>query len=234
MKSSLLLLLFALPLCVFAKPDEPVPYAFPDSYYQQFDWSTFESWAPINEKIDANNVDYSLLQAAVFYYTNQYRVSKKLNLLQYQPTLGSAAIYQSSQMAEKRFYDHTNPYDRSMRTAMDRAKKYGFDGSMVGENIALEFLLNYKGQTKYWYELSRSGDYKYYYGDNRTNKGYVPLHSYLSLGQSIVKAWINSPDHRANLLYKDFKYLGCGVHVEPQSQGNKNIPRIYATQVFGG
>lgn len=226
------LLLLSLPVVAMAEPDEPVPFAFPDAYYGQFDWATFEHWSTVNQKIDAQQVDYSLLQAAIFFYTNQYRTSKKLMPVKYKPELGSAAIYHSKDMGEKGYYDHLNRYDRTMRTAMDRAKRFGFIGS-VGENLALEFLLNYKAETKYWYEASNSG-YRYYYGDSGNKKGYVPEHTYLSLGKSIVQAWINSPPHRSNLLYKDFKYLGVGVYLEPKSQGNKNIPRIYATQVFGG
>lgn len=226
------LILLILPWLTFAKPDEPVKMGFPDDYYTQFNWETFEQWESVNQKIDAANVDYSLLQAAIFYYTNQYRSSRKLKPVAYQPALGSAAICHAKDMGEKGFYDHVNKYDRSMRTAMDRAKRFGFLGS-IGENLALEFLLDYKPESKYWYELTSSG-FRYYYGDSGTNKGYVPAHTYLSLGKSIVKAWINSPGHRSNLLHKDFKYLGVGVYLEPKSQGNKNIPRIYATQVFGG
>lgn len=228
-----LLLLLTLPLAVFAGPDEPVPYAFPDEQYSHFDWTTFEQWGPANEKINARTVDYSLLQAAIFYYTNQYRVSKKLNALSFQPALGSAAIHQTTEMANRRFYAHNNPYDRSMKTVVDRAKKFGYDSPTVGENIALEFLLEYKGDSNYWYESTDEG-YKFYYGDSKNKKGYVGEHTYLSLGKSIVAAWINSPSHRANMLFKHYTHMGAGVYLEPASKGQVKIPRIYAAQVFGG
>lgn len=228
-----LILLLATPWYALAGNPTAVNAAFPDDYYERFDWDGFEQWGPVNQTIDARNVDYSLLQAAIFYYTNQYRLSKRLNPLKYQPALGSAASYHGQQMGDRRFYDHVNPYDRSMRTALDRSKRFGYTGGSIGENLALEFLINYKAQQKYWYEVTGTG-IKYYYGDSGHNRGYVPEHTYLSLGKSIVNAWINSPAHRENLLYRDFKYLGVGVYLEPETQGNKNIPRIYAAQVFGG
>ncbi len=226
-------LLLGLPMFVQAKPTDPATTAFPDSYYTSVDWTKFEQWAAVNQKIDLRNVDYNLLQAAIFFYTNQYRAGKKLPALQYRPALGNAATYQTKQMGDKGFYDHVNPYDRTMRTALDRSEKFGFDGEVVGENLALEFLLNYKAQTSYWYEASNSG-YRYYYGDSRNNKGYVPQHTYLSLGKSVVQAWINSPGHRANLVNKSYRYLGVGVYLDPKTQGNSSIPKVFAAQVFGG
>ncbi len=232
MKSTLSLLLLV-PVMAFAAPFGPTPSAFPDNYYANFDWDTFEQWHVANEKIDPNKVDYNLLQAAIFFYTNQYRVSKRLKPVEFQPNLGNAAMYHTKEMGDKRFYDHVNRKDRTMRTAMDRAQKFGYSGGAIGENLALEFVLNYKAESSYWHERS-ANTIKYYYGDSGHNKGYVPQHTYLSLGKSIVQAWINSPGHRENLLHKEFKYLGVGVYLEPETQGNTNIPRIFAAQVFGG
>jgi hypothetical protein len=36
------------------------------------------------------------------------------------------------------------------------------------------------------------------------------------------------------MLNKEFKFLGVGVCLEPETQGNANIPRIFAAQLFGG
>lgn len=232
MKTTLSLLLMV-PVLTMAAPVFPTPSAFPDEYYTNFDWDTFEHWQAANTKIDPANVDYNLLQAAIFFYTNQYRKSKRLQPVAYHPNLCNAAMYHTKEMGDKRFYDHVNRKDRDMRTALDRAQHFGYYGGAIGENLALEFLINYKAEASYWHEKTPNG-IKYYYGDSGHNRGYVPPHTYLSLGKSIVQAWINSPGHRANLLAKEFKYLGVGVYVEPETQGSTNIPRIFAAQVFGG
>jgi uncharacterized protein YkwD len=230
---SMLSLLLVIPSILIAMPVDPQPSAFPEGNYMNFDWDTFENWSTAREKIDENHVDYGLLQAAIFFYTNQFRVSKHLKPLAYQPNLCQASQYHTHQMGEKGFYDHINRRDRDMRTAFDRARNFGFLGGAIGENIALEFLLNYKAEANYWHETTPNG-IKYYYGDSGSNKGYIPAHTYLSLGKAIVSAWINSPGHRANMLNKEFKFLGVGVYLEPETQGNTNIPRIFAAQLFGG
>jgi len=227
------LMLLAIPLLLNGRPVEPHPAAFPEGKYVNFDWDTFENWAVAKEKIESGKVDYSLLQAAIFFYTNQYRASKNLKPLEYQPNLCKASVYHTHEMGEKRFYDHINRKDKNMRTALDRARNFGFLGGAIGENIALEFLLDYKAEANYWHETTPNG-IKYFYGDSGHNRGYIPEHTYLSLAKSIVQAWINSPGHRANMLHKEFKFLGVGVYLEPETQGNSNIPRIFAAQLFGG
>ncbi len=229
----IMLMFVAIPLLMTAAPVEPKPVAFPEGNYVNFDWDTFENWSAARARIDANSVDYSLLQAAIFFYTNQFRASKNLKPLAYQPNLSKASQYHTRQMGDKHFYDHINRVNRNMRTALDRARNFGFLGGAVGENIALEFLLDYKAEASYWHQTTPNG-IKYYYGDSGSNKGYIPAHTYLSLGKSIVLAWINSPGHRANMLNKEFKFLGVGVCLEPETQGNANIPRIFAAQLFGG
>ncbi len=230
---TILSLLLIVPVLTMATPLIPIPSAFPDYYYTNFNWDTFEQWHIAKTPIDPNNVDYNLLQAAIFFYTNQYRKSKRLKPVEFKSNLCSAAMHHTKEMGDKRFYDHVNRKDRSMRTVMDRAKHFGFYGGAVGENLALEFLIDYKAEASYWHEQT-DGGLKFFYGDSGHNRGYIPPHTYLSLGKSIVKAWINSPGHRANLLEKEFMYLGVGVYVEPETQGNANIPRIFAAQVFGG
>lgn len=48
----------------------------------------------------------------------------------------------------------------------------------------------------------------------------------------IVQAWMNSPEHRANILYPDLQELGVGFYFLPSDTGNVNY-RYYWTQDFG-
>ena len=49
--------------------------------------------------------------------------------------------------------------------------------------------------------------------------------------ESIVKAWMNSPGHRANILNRDFRELGIGFSVG--SPGGDNEPGGIYTADFG-
>ncbi|MEV6960789.1 CAP domain-containing protein [Streptomyces sp. NPDC051207] len=75
----------------------------------------------------------------------------------------------SEDMAERGFFDHTDP---SGATPWDRAEKAGID-NLGGENIA-------RGQAD---------------------------------AETVMKAWMDSPGHRANILNCDFTTLGVGVHI---------------------
>jgi uncharacterized protein YkwD len=51
--------------------------------------------------------------------------------------------------------------------------------------------------------------------------------TYLEAGQRIVGMWMKSPGHRANLLSRNYRHLGCGAYVDA-----KWGIRIIATQNF--
>ena len=51
--------------------------------------------------------------------------------------------------------------------------------------------------------------------------------TYLAFADEMVKLWMNSPGHRANILNRNLRFLGCGVHA-------CTCPKfhLYATQNF--
>ena len=51
--------------------------------------------------------------------------------------------------------------------------------------------------------------------------------------QEVVQDWINSPEHRENMLNPDYQYLGVGYHEQNPDTGNLNY-NYYWTQEFGG
>ena len=52
------------------------------------------------------------------------------------------------------------------------------------------------------------------------------------LADNLVMAWMNSPGHRANILSKQYDYVGHGVVVN-SDRSKANIDKYYATQNFG-
>lgn len=58
----------------------------------------------------------------------------------------------------------------------------------------------------------------------------VSFPTYLSLSESFVFGWMNSPPHRANILSESFNYLGCGTYnYNPENRRQYNL---FGTQNF--
>ncbi|MDX2002009.1 MAG: CAP domain-containing protein [Chitinophagales bacterium] len=206
---------------------------FTDSMYATMDWREFIASPLAAIPIDYRDVDYNLINAAVFYYTNKYRESKRLGQLQFSPVLRDAAVFHSLEMINRKFYDHTNPFNRSMRSAVDRTSYFKFNGSAVGENLAWQFLFDYQPGAKFW-SIANGPDINYYYGNSLKKGPDIKPVTYGQFAERLVQEWIDSPPHRHNLECKDFKYLGCGVVPDFRSVSRTHIPEAVGTQNFGG
>jgi len=118
----------------------PVPLAAAPAWnrdsYKVIDHTSFRKAEVFNRKIDYAEIDYALLNAAIFFLTNEQRVKKKLKPLKYVPELEIMAWHHSKQMAERRFFSHTNSRDKKRRDADDRAKLAGITNPSIAENIA--------------------------------------------------------------------------------------------------
>ncbi len=74
--------------------------------------------------------------------------------------------------------------------------------------------------------------------EQATEHGYDPilLGENIAWGQrtpkEVVNGWIDSPDHRANLLREDFTQIGIGYYRLKDDEGDLNAER-YWTQIFG-
>ena len=47
--------------------------------------------------------------------------------------------------------------------------------------------------------------------------------------ETVVASWMKSPEHRANILNKDFKYLSVGFVFDPSSQHKTYWSQIFST-----
>ena len=187
--------------------------AFPDSLYVFVDWTNFEKVEFFRADLDLQQVDYNLLNAGVFYYSNQYRTSKNLEPFIFSPALRDASQIHSIEMINRGFFDHVHSRNRHLRTPVDRARYFNYPNDYVGENIAIESVLE-----------------NYTYGSNGEK---IDFRSYLEISKSIVDGWIKSKPHRKNLLDKNYKYLGCGIAIDRTTISKNKLPEAYATQSFG-
>ncbi len=203
------------------------PTAFPDSFYVEFTWKTFDTFLPAHQIFNIESPDINLLNACIFYHTNLYRKKMKKQPLSFSPELRNAALFHAMQMNAKNFYRHENPHEKLMRTVEQRARYFEFKNNYVGENINKEFVLDYQEGKPF---IKSDGMYFYTWGNNEV----IGSLSYFELAKRIVQSWIQSTEHKKNMLDKMYHNMGCAAVVEQKSLTGKDIPKVIAVQNFGG
>lgn len=194
--------------------------------YTKHTWRTFNQLQIIHEKLDPSDIDYSLLHAAVFYVTNEYRVQNQLKPFQYATKMELVAAGHAADMVKYNFYGHQSKI-RNKRKLRDRFQIQGLNPVMIGENISSTAALQYEYGRKV--ERPQSPGVFVY----QTSKSeIVPMHSYISYAREIVRLWMESPGHRANILNPSFTYLGTGSAVYGE-KSFYNMPYFMNVQCFG-
>jgi uncharacterized protein YkwD len=79
-----------------------------DSLYRAYTCDTFFKLSEVNKEINLDSIDYSLLNAALFYQANKYRVKYGRTEFKYSRALEKAAFEHSSDMGQLKFNDHEN------------------------------------------------------------------------------------------------------------------------------
>jgi uncharacterized protein YkwD len=175
-----------------------------------------------NHRIDPADPNVKILNAVVFYVTNEKRLEEGLPSLNYHYLLEESAQLHSENMAKQGFFDHINPKSRKYKTPEDRAKSVGIKNPFIAENIIENFVLDYQsglavytdGKGKFWY---------------KNEDDPIKPHTYLSLADKLLDEWMNSQGHRKNILSKDAMELGCGVAFFKKDNG---MPSLMGTQNF--
>lgn len=204
--------------------------SFNEDWYTELSVDSFFNTEAVKASIDVENPNIDLLNAAIFFATNEARIKKKLEPFKFDPILEKAAAFHSDEMREKRFFNHVNKSDKENRTPEQRIANKGGEFDATGENI-LE-MPPFKTGPKGEYDVSKNTDGTYaFLGMN--GKPLKTL-SYGDFARAAVKLWMKSPDHKANILNKDFTHLGCGVSIEEDPFKFKSLPMALVTQNFGG
>ncbi len=141
------------------------------------------------------------LEPLIHDMVNEIRHERGLGTLFQDHDLNLIALAHSKDMAERGFFSHTNPDGSSPD---DRARSAGFTceihvGNMVysvGENLGKVSV--YDG---YRYDPD-SGEVLEY-----------DMRSDMSIAQSVVAAWMESPGHRENVLREFWEAEGLGIHI---------------------
>jgi len=194
--------------------------------YQFISHKNFRSNPLFSRTIDFEDLDYSLMHAAIFFVTNETRVKNDRRPLAFALALERAAYHHSKYMVEQNFFSHENPFSNRRNTTDQRAKLAGISNPFIAENIATHFGIRYKPGTPVFRIDTEQGTFSY-----SPDGPLIPHHTYLSFAEAIVAQWMNSPPHRANILAQDALQLGCGVYFY-HDKNFYNMPTFKATQNF--
>jgi uncharacterized protein YkwD len=193
-------------------------------YYSHFTYENFRTDSRYGETLNLTDPDLPRLQAVLFFLTNEIRVKYKLAPLDYSKKLAETAQMHAEDMIKGNFFSHMNPKSGNKRTPNDRATLNQISNPFLAENIIEGYGLQYKSKKTVY--LRGKGNFSY------TPDGeMLKPHTYLSLGESLITGWMNSKEHRKNILAHEALQLGCGIsfYLDP---GFNNMPSCKAVQDF--
>ncbi len=112
------------------------------SFYDSVNHNNFRNFTIFKQKINPSQPDYALINAALFFLTNEIRTKNDIKPLDYHAALEIAAYNHSKEMVEKKFFSHTNSKTKKRRNTGDRARLAGINNPFIAENIAYNFISN--------------------------------------------------------------------------------------------
>lgn len=220
----LLGLLFFLPTFGQAQSETADP-----DWYNTLSVDSFFNTTAALQLVDIEKPDVALLDMAVFFASNEQRLKRKLPALGYHAVLREAALFHSIEMRDKRFFSHINKGDKENREPDQRIKnKGGADFTAFGENI-IE-MPAYKLRPDERYDAVKNPDGTFTFLNLKGKP--LRLMTYGEFGRALVKLWMTSPDHKANIMSKDFTHLGCGSAFDGEPFQYKTLPQTLVTQNF--
>lgn len=166
--------------------------------------AAFAQLPALNTPLDAAHLDVPLLAAAIFHETNRIRRELHLRPFQWLAQLDQAADLQAGSGALNQAAGHEN-FLPALETLGDRIRHVGLEFGRIAENSALLPLVDI--DVTHEIAVRREGDRRLLV-DGATGRIGEP-HTYASFAAAAVKAWMNSPGHRANIVNPAFHHLGC-------------------------
>ena len=167
----------------------------------------------------------------MFRAANEVRVQYNLPEFEKDTLLQKVAETHAYEMIFRNFYNHQNPYDARQRMLSDRIEY--ISGHKNEYNNLAENIANYDilaSQSRYCEKKISDGSYYYFDCQSRQR---MPLLTYKDLARLVVKGWMESPGHRANLLNKKYKYLGTACRLSNSPYSTPAPPFARLVQNFG-
>lgn len=178
----------------------------------------FDQTLPRNGSHDAD-----LLGQAVLIETNRARCAEGLAPLSDSTLLQEAAALHSGDMAREDFFSHES-HVPGRETLKSRVELVGYRYRRIAENIIESQYMAYRnGEPFYVIDAARC---KFTYVDDTP----ITEQTYASLAREVVRRWMESPGHRANILTPDLTGHGFAI----AANRDRNLcGGLYGTQVMG-
>lgn len=186
----------------------------------------FGALPEVRTRVNFADFNEDLMAAAIFHATNRMRAQLGLPSFAHLPALDRAADQKAAIGVLQGRLTHENPLPLTA-TPADRVRAAGVDYRMVAENIAQQSLLDLPPGVTEVGVRQRGGRNEFYRVDNKQP---VVLKNYADFAEAVVRAWMNSPGHRANLVNPEFTALGCAAR--PTRSPVARHEQVYAVQVF--
>ncbi len=114
--------------------------------YKTVGHTNFRKNVLFQQSFSSSKPDIPLLNAALFFMTNEQRQLAGVYLLDYHPACEIAAFQHSKSMVEKDFFSHTNYKQSDRSSTVLRAMLAGITNPSIAENIAYNYT---SGSTTY-------------------------------------------------------------------------------------
>ena len=184
----------------------------------------FRKVEKFNELIDFKRIDFDRINEIIFYMTNEIRAKHRLQPLTYATELERSAWMHADDMVRGNFFSHINERDSKKKTPNDRAKMCNISNPMLAENLIEGFGLKYNANESVY--LRGKGKF------SKTQEGeLIKPHTYISFCEVQMERWMNSKEHRKNILSKDALQFGCGAAIFENAEFNQ-MPTFYVVQNF--
>lgn len=186
-------------------------------FYKDFNEVSFWSVPELLYSVRFQNLNISLMNAAIFHASNQERRNRNLPTCEFHPKLSETSMLHSAQMKSYNFFSHENLYEPQYKTLGNRIEfvfSNDFQGFLcAGENIS---------------------EMKYLIVHQPRSIGLFKTISYLDISQRVTEGWMNSEGHRLNILNSQFRFLGCGCVPYEYDDNGLHQEGLKITQNFGG
>ena len=161
----------------------------------------------------------------ICHLSNTKRRENDQSMLYVDKTLQKTANDYANILRKENFFSHEYRKSDFEKTPLDRVLIRGGKNTTTAENLAKISILELPTR-KYKLEVINHKKSLYRYQDSVES---IPHLSNKSAAAAVVRSWMNSENHKKNLLYPKMTHIGCGVTI---SYPPRNVPMLIAVQVL--
>ena len=164
----------------------------------------------LSYRSSSSDIDITQLEKKIHDLINKERAKRGLSVLSWDKSLHKVARKYSKDMVERNFFSHNDPdgssfYDRYKTEGVECRIRVGGTTCIGAENIAQDNIFS-----------------SYFY---KNGELFPDWNTEGEIAASVVKLWMNSKGHRANILTPYFKRQGIGVAFSDDG-------KVYVTENF--